>query len=270
MPTMYDAVNPAAIPSSAPEPDYVMGYVNGAWPSYDALVARYPRAVPVAISAIPGGAHEGSAQGCDGESGDYSPAEAAHFAAVKLVLGTVPFLYCSWSAWHDYQVACTAIGVDPNEVDWGIAAYPGIGAVPYPGSAFHQWIDWGPYDQSAVVAGWIPGRLLVPKPAAQPPEASAMPVSQAVNFKPGQTDVFQVSFGQLWHKWLQADGWHNECLTGPFSVIPNTTGVKLPDQVPMVSVLGSQCTVTVEDTAGRGWYYAQDAKSVEWGCNPMP
>jgi hypothetical protein len=263
---MYDAVNPAAIPSSAPPPDYVLGYVNGRWPSYDALVAKYPAAIPVPISTLPGDSAERLAQGCDGEAGDYSPATAAHFAATKLVLGVVPFIYCSWSDWHDYQQACVDTGVLPAEVDWGIAAYPGIGPVPYPGSVFHQWVDWGTYDQSSVVDGWIPGRLVHPAP----PEEAAMPVSQAVNFKPGQNDVFQVSFGVLWHKWLRGGGWGNESLTGPFSVVPITSGVKLPDQEPQVAILGTQCVVTVQDEAGSVWYFAQDASSSGWGVNKCP
>ena len=270
MPTMYDAVDPAEIPSSAPEPDYAMGYVNGRWPSYDTIVAKYPRAVPVAISAIPGGPSEGLAQGCDGEGGDYDAVQAAHFAASKLVLERVPFIYCSFDVWHEYQLACSAIGVSPNRVDWGIAAYPGIGAEPYPGSVFHQWVDWGPYDQSAVVAGWIPGRLLTPNPPAPDPEAESMSVSRAVNFKAGQTDVFQASFGTLWHKWLTSVGWYNEALTGPKAVVPPTTGINIPDQVPQVQVLGTQCTVVVEDSAGRAWYFAQDASKSTWGVNALP
>ena len=263
---MYDAVTPTAIPSSAPTPDYVLGYVNGRWPSYDALVAKYPTATPVAISTIPGDSAERLAQGCDGEAGDYLPPQAAHFAATKLVLGVVPFIYCSWSAWHDYQAACSAVGVDPNEVDWGIAAYPGIGAVPYPGSVFHQWVDWGTYDQSAVVDGWVPGRLTHPAPTEDP----VMGVSQPVTFKPGQTDVFQVNYGVVWHKWLQGYQWGNECLSGPFSVSNFTKAVKFPDQTPQVSILGTQCAVTAVAEDGRVWLFAQDAKSDTWGISEAP
>ena len=266
MPTMYDAVTPASIPATAPDPDYVLGYVNGYWPSYDALVARYPRAIPAGISVIPGDPGEARAQGCDLENGDYDEPRAAHFAATKLVLGVVPFIYCSWARWHDSQTACLAIGVDPNEVDWGIAAYPGIGPVPYPGSVFHQWVDWGNYDQSAVVDGWRPGRLLAPPT----PQEVSMPVSPAVCFKPAQTDVFQVSFGVLWHKWLNHGSWKNEALTGPFSVVPVTRGVKPADAEPQVAVLGTQCVITIEDEQGKVWYFAQDARSDTWGVNELP
>ena len=266
--SMYDAVNPASIPADVPPPDYVLGYVDGNWPSYDALVARWPSAIPVAISTIPGSPSSGRAQGCDGEAGDYSPAAAAHFAAAKLVLGFVPFTYCSWADWHDYQMACTAIGVHPEWVDWGIAAYPGIGPIVYPGSVFHQFVDHGPYDESVVRDGWIPGRpTIIP---TSPSQEGTMPVSQAVTFKPQQTDVFQVSFGTLWHKWLAGGSWQNEALTGPFSVVAPTRGIKLPDQEPAVAVLSTQCVVTVEDSSGRAWYFAQDASSPAWGVNELP
>ena len=265
---MYDAVSPASIPAGVPPPGYVLGYVDGEWPSYDALVARWPSAVPAAISTIPGSPATGRAQGCDGEAGDYSPAQAAHFAATKLVLGFVPFIYCSWAEWHDYQAACTAVGVSPEEVDWGIAAYPGIGPILYPGTVFHQFVDHGAYDESVVRDGWIPGRTVIVPPS--PVQEAPMPVSQAVSFKPAQTDVFQVSFGTLWHKWLTGGQWQNEPLTGPFSVNPYTRAVKVPDQTPEVAVVGTQCIVTIEDASGRAWYLAQDQTMTEWGANELP
>ena len=132
---------------------------------------------------------------------------------------------------------------------------------------FHQWVDWGNYDQSAVVDGWIPGRLIHP----DPPEEIMVPVAtQAVTYKPGQTDVFQVNYGVVWHKWLQAVGWGNEQLSGPFSVIPITKGVKFPDQACQVAILGTQCVVTAVDEAGRIWLFVQDAKSDGWGISQAP
>jgi hypothetical protein len=266
--SMYDATDPASIPADVPAPGYAMGYVDGDWPSYEAMRARFPAARPVAISAIPGSPTASTAQGCDGELGDYSIYEAAHFSAAKLVVGLVPFVYCSWATWHDYQEAHVAIGIDPARVDWGIAAYPGIGPVLYPGSVFHQFIDHGSYDESVVADGWMAGR-----PTIDPPDPTMevpMPVSEAVTFNPGRSDVFQVSFGTLWHKWLTNGAWHNEALTGPFGVAVPARGTTLPDQRPSVAILGNQCIVTVEDTAGRGWYFAQNTGSPDWGVNEMP
>ncbi len=267
---MYDSTDPDSIPGDIPLPDYAMGYVDGDWPSYDAMVARFPPSRPVAISAIPGSSAAGRAQGCDGEAGDYSPAQAAHFCALKLVLGVVPFAYCSFAAWHDYQVACSVIGVNPNDVDWGIAAYPGIGPIVYPGAAFHQFADQGTYDQSVVIPGWIPGRLS--RPPQNPTEEVTMSVSRAVSFKPGQTDVFQASFGMIWHKFLTLGGWNNEPLTGEFAVVEATRGITVPDQELGVAILGNnqQCAVTFEDSTGRAWFMAQDVGGTSWAVNELP
>lgn len=268
--SMYDATAPDTIPANVPAPGYTMGYVDGNWPSYDAMRAKYPTAVPVAISAIPGSTAAPTAQGWDGEAGDYSPPEAAHFSAGKLVLGLVPFGYCSWSNWHDYQMAHVAIGIDPTRVDWGIAAYPGIGPVLYAGSVFHQFVDHGPYDESVVADGWLPGRP-VAGPQLVVKKEPYMPVSAAVTFNPGRTDVFQVSFGTLWHKWLIDGEWHNEAITGEFGVAVSSPGhpigIVLPDQSPAVAVLGNQCIVTVEDSTGRAWFFVQQSGQPGWGVD---
>lgn len=162
MARMFDSTNPAGIPASSGVPDYALSYVDGKWKTVAAMVKKYPTARQVQISAIPGSATAMSAQGCDGEQGDYSPAQAAQFAKVKLAARVVPFIYCSAATWSAYTNACTATGVPAFLVDWGIAAYPGIGAVLYSGSVFHQWIDYGPYDESVVLDGWVPGRSFIP------------------------------------------------------------------------------------------------------------
>ncbi len=82
------------------------------------------------------------------------PAQASY---KKLAAGWVPAIYCSLSIWHDCMDTCISEGVDPNDVDWLIAAYPGIGPVLYPGSPGHQWVDQGSYDQWVIQDGWQPG-----------------------------------------------------------------------------------------------------------------
>jgi hypothetical protein len=161
MKIMYDAVAPLSIPEGVSSPDYAMGYINGTWPSFVGMKIRFPNAIPVSISAIPDPPNDLEAMGCDGEEGDYSPPEAADFSRRKLALGIVPFEYCSLAAWPDYQQACTDIGINPTQVDWLVAAYPGNGPVLYPGAIGHQWIDRGSYDESVIVDGWQPGRPVV-------------------------------------------------------------------------------------------------------------
>ena len=108
-----------------------------------------------------------------------------------------------------------------------------------------------------------------PTPTPPPKEASVA-VSPVVNFKSGQADVFQVSGGNLWHKWLASGQWHNECLAGPLGGVAVKAAVTIPDQPPQVAVLGGQCIITVEDSTGKVWYLAQAASSSGWGVNALP
>lgn len=157
----YDAIDPGSIPADIPAPDYALGYVDGRWPSYQGMAEKYPTAVPVSITAIPGSAQSPSAQVCDSESGDYTPEQAAQWAlAVRAT--RVPAIYCSLSMWPACQTACEQAGLRWEDVDWWIAAYPGNGPNLYPNAVGHQWIDQGTYDQSVFVDGWQPGRPVVP------------------------------------------------------------------------------------------------------------
>lgn len=158
MPTMYDTTDPEAIPASAGTPDYTAGYVDGHWPTYAGMIARYPTAVPVAITAIPGSANAWWAHVCDCEDGDYTPSQAAAWAHARIGLGFRPALYCSLALWSTVEAACARAGVLLGAVDWILAAYPGNGQTLYPGTVGHQWIDHGPYDESVIVTGWTPGR----------------------------------------------------------------------------------------------------------------
>ena len=153
MAVMFDAIYPSTIPTSAGVPDYAAGYIDGRWPSYTAMRDRFPSATSVSITVFGSQA----AQVADCESGDLTVAQAAAWAEAKVASGVVPTIYCSFATWG---AAKSAVGNIP--VDWWIAAYPGIGAVVYPGSVAHQWVDRGPYDESVVVDGWVPGRSITP------------------------------------------------------------------------------------------------------------
>jgi GH25 family lysozyme M1 (1,4-beta-N-acetylmuramidase) len=109
-----------------------------------------------------------------------------------------------------------------------------------------------------------------PAPAPPPiPTGEQMAVSPAVSFKPGQTDVFQVSGGVLWHKFLTSGGWNNEGVAGPGGGVAGAT-VTLANEPPQVALVNGQCVVTCEDTAGKVWYFAQSADAVNWGVNELP
>jgi hypothetical protein len=106
----------------------------------------------------------------------------------------------------------------------------------------------------------------VPPP---PPEETPVAVSQTVQFKPGQVDMFQVSSGILFHKWHDAAGWHTEEIAGPtggVSTVVETFNVAPPG----VSVLSGACMVTVEATNDRVFFFEQAANSATWGAAELP
>ncbi len=189
---MYDATNPSSIPASVPAPDYAAGYIDGQWPSYTAMHNRYPSAIPASITV------QGSlgAQIADVENGDLSPRGGALWAYDKLWTGVVPCLYCSESSWPAVRAACIAADVIPSAVDWWIAGYPGsVGWALYPGSIGHQVNDYGSYDYSIILDGWIPGRPVSsapPPPVIEPPfgetTMQAVPFSTTLDVS-GHTDL---------------------------------------------------------------------------------
>lgn len=100
----------------------------------------------------------------------------------------------------------------------------------------------------------------------KPPQEDDMGVSAPIE-STGQTNVFQVKNTKLWHKWRLdgQDNWGNEdvgALAGPSS------GANFPDQEPKVTVSGTLIRVTVEDSSGHVWYFAQNAGP--WGTNELP
>jgi hypothetical protein len=84
-----------------------------------------------------------------------------------------------------------------------------------------------------------------------------------------QQDVFQVSGGTLWHKWLGAGTWYNEAVCGP-SGGASKARATFPDQTPQVTIIGNQCVVTVEDSSNGCWYFAQGTTTGTWGANRLP
>jgi hypothetical protein len=212
MPTMFDTTNVAAIPASAGEPDYAAGYVDGRWPTFAAMAARYTQAVPVSISAIPSSSQARSADVCDCEEGDYTPSQAAAWAQARIAANRQPCIYCSLSEWAACQGAVEALGITVDQVDWWIAAYPGSGPAVYPGAVAHQYVDRGTYDESVVVAGWQPGRAIFQPSPGQPP----------VNYpEDAMTRVYVPLFK------CDANGWYAEGVPG----IPGWPAGKTTDDI---------------------------------------
>jgi hypothetical protein len=111
-------------------------------------------------------------------------------------------------------------------------------------------------------AGQWPRPTSTPTPPPVPsPGGSSMAVSEAVTFKAGQLDVFQVSIGALWHKWCIAGVWKNES-------VPLPAGVTLTG-TPEVSVIGGAVYVMVEDTTAKVWCCMQTADGGTWNVAPL-
>lgn len=111
---------------------------------------------------------------------------------------------------------------------------------------------------------------VAPVPVPPAPTEESIVISSALSINPGQTDVFQISGGVLWHKYRQgANPWGNEAVAGP---LPGTrTGVIVTlTGEPKTVMLNGQCVVTAEDTSGRVWFFAQTFGSADWGVNELP
>jgi hypothetical protein len=90
------------------------------------------------------------------------------------------------------------------------------------------------------------------------------------NYNPNQQDVFQINSGNLYHKWRDASGkWNNELVAGPAGGL-SKVATSFPDQTPQVTVSGGQILVTVEDSRGFAFYFAQSANASGWGANQLP
>ena len=86
---MFDAIDIAQIPAG---PQAVAGYVDGRWPTAQALAARFPHAklLTIAVSAA------GDAEALDIEAGDATPPEAAAWHQRQQARGVArPCLYAS-------------------------------------------------------------------------------------------------------------------------------------------------------------------------------
>lgn len=75
-------------------------------------------------------------------------------------------------------------------------------------------------------------------------------ISEMVEYRPGQQDVFQTILGGLVHYWWFEGKNDHEVLIGPNP--GNTLPLQdtVPDQTPQVSVSGGVCAVTIESSAG--------------------
>lgn len=163
---MYDAVDAAQVPADA---QMVAGYLEGHWPSYNALVARFPHARHVSIAIA---AHYDAGLVLDVETGDATPAQAPGWVLMRRKAGVDPTVYCNTSTWPSVRKAFREQLV--AEPHWWVAQYDGDPTIPA-GAVAKQYRDPGPYDVSSVVAYW-PGVDPAPvKPTPPPPPPVTVP-----------------------------------------------------------------------------------------------
>lgn len=254
MATGYDSANASTVPAGG---DFYLGYIDGAYQTYEALRARFPHA---RILSITTGAN-GTADIADCEQGDLTPQQAAAGYGTRWHT-----IYCSRANWIAVNAA---MGGRPW--NWFAADPTGVPHL-VKGSVATQWA-WpgygspGNYDISQASDHW-----LNPKPPAPPkPEVPPMAVSTVTSYRPKQLDVFQCSTGALWHKFqLNGGNWANECLLGPAGGKASATHITVTSSTPQVAHLNNQTLVTVEDNNARVWCLSQDDNATTWGCTELP
>lgn len=132
--TMYDTTDPA---TDLPQhyPPAVAGYVNGAWPSYNGLIKRYPRAKHLSITVNAGA----DARCLDVETGDATPAEAPAWVRRQHARGIArPVVYANTSTMPAVIAALEANSILRHEYLVFTAHYTGVPHIE-PGSDATQW-----------------------------------------------------------------------------------------------------------------------------------
>lgn len=197
---MFDGVTAATVPVGSWA---VAGYVNGEWPSYDALVAEFPSAVHLTVSVNA----TGRAKILDVENGDASPAEAPRWVLDQRAAGDpYPVVYMNQATWPAVKQQFAAQQVTPP-LYW-VAAYTADAlppsAIPV-GAVAVQYYDFGGYDAS-VVADYWPGVDPEPAPTVvsmvdqkedpmQIEPLSAHPGEYAIAAAPNVTELVLVADG---------------------------------------------------------------------------
>lgn len=205
MRTMADAIEASQLPTGC---DLYAGYVNGQWPSYGPIKARFPEKIVVSITINA----STPAIVLDVETGDATPTQAPGWVHVMRAAGVTPTIYCSLALWTTVRRLFER--VNEPEPNWWIAAYPGCGASLYATSVAHQYQNANGYDLS-VVADYWPGVDPVITDPSLPKGVIVMGVAVA------QT-------GRLVVDGVTTDG-HKHVLLGP-EAAPGTGGPKAVSQ----------------------------------------
>lgn len=119
MVSMFDSVDVGEIPAWAP---VVAGYIDGAWPTYTALPAKFRDRplLPITTGTSP------NARCIDVEKGNATPRLAAQWARRKLNLGyPTPWIYANRSTMWRVRLALALAGVKRADVVLWVADWTG-------------------------------------------------------------------------------------------------------------------------------------------------
>lgn len=228
MGTMYDAVDVAAIPKDA---EIVAGYVDGNFPTYDALVAAFPRAAHVSITT--GASGGAGAMVADCENGDYTPQGAAGWAKGELAAGRRPCIYYAKSSAGAVATALKSEGIALADVDYWVADWTGQPHL-VAGSVATQYASpttgsGGNFDVSETSEAWpsVPTPAPEPLPPTPGPPSTTEEINPMVQYELGgqvHIVVYQADKNRTVHYWQPAPGtlkpgesyaWQSEVLTEP-------------------------------------------------------
>jgi hypothetical protein len=173
---LFDSIYPAQIPASGM--DAVAGYVGGKWPTYSALVARFPNlpALSIAVNASQ------DAQCLDVETGDATPAQVPGWLdwQAKAHPDRTPILYCSATLMPAVRKAAGK----RKYLLWS-AHYNGqahvCGTCGYPPADATQWADKGPHGETVDQTVMSPAFLAAFSHTAPPAQENDMDESRFIN-----------------------------------------------------------------------------------------
>lgn len=188
--TMYDSTSVEDLPTDAAA---YAGYVDGSWPTFGPLRARFPGAELLSITALGGTA---PADCVDSEPGDVPAPHVPGWVRSRLAAGVArPVVYCSKDALPAVLAALGAAGITRGQVRLWTAHYDAGEHLCSPtacGAAATadgtQWTDHGPngehYDISILVDDFFQ-EVPVTQPAPHPMSMIAVAI--------GRTDQWLVT-----------------------------------------------------------------------------
>ena len=193
---MYDGIYASDVPAGA---QLYASYVDGDWPDYPAMAAKFPNAVHVSVAVT---ASYNGGKALDVENGDATPAQSVDWVIARRADGQDPTVYCSVSNWPAVKSAFAIRSVSAPHywvADYSLGDNPSIPD----GAVALQYTDKGGYDIS-VVADYWPG--VDPVPVTTIPEED-MPYLISVTPDPTNTTdtadkgsgIFSVDGGTVVH-----------------------------------------------------------------------